>query len=58
MKTMDTLEAIQYLCAHAATGSEWKEAGMWNAVQDVVSKKARRWSEAALDALIRHAEAN
>ena len=61
---MDRLACVQYLCDNGVAGSEWQEAGMWDAVQDVMSASlsafddtdegVRRW----LDALIERARNN
>ena len=34
---MDRFECIQYLIDRACTGSEWQEAGMFLAIQEVMS---------------------
>jgi hypothetical protein len=35
---MSRLECIQYLIDNGVGGSEWQEAGMWNAVQEVMRR--------------------
>jgi hypothetical protein len=53
---MDQLAAIKYLMANAVGGSEWQEAGMWNAVCRVMNDD--NWTTEELDKLIADAERN
>ena len=61
---MSRLECIQYLIDNGVGGSEWEEAGMWNAVQEVMGASEEAFEappvavEAWLDTLIERALSN
>lgn len=52
--------AIRYLVDNGVGGSEWQEAGMWNAVQRVMAleNQDKNWTNEELDQLIADAESN
>jgi hypothetical protein len=54
---MDQLAAIKYLMANAVGGSEWQEAGMWNAVCRVMNDD-KQWTDSELNEMISDAENN
>ena len=56
-RTMDQLAAIKYLMANAVGGSEWQEAGMWNAVCRVMNDD-KQWTDSELNEMISDAENN
>jgi hypothetical protein len=55
---MNQLAAINYLVENGVGGSEWQEAGMWNAVCRVMRDADKQWTSAELDQLIEDAENN
>ena len=55
---MDQLAAVKYLVENGVGGSEWEEAGMWNAVCRVMRDADKQWDKPELDQLIEDAQNN
>jgi hypothetical protein len=56
IKGMDQLEAIKYLIEHSVFGNEWQGAGMFTAVEKVMSHKGNYITKYFLDKLLKEAE--
>lgn len=62
MGTLNTLEALRHLLANPNNvtfyTNEWSEAGMFNAVCEIMGDEGKLWTTAEIDALIERANNN